>query len=119
MGRAVLVTLTAIGIALVALSPAAVATSHITVLVNGSPVAFDVPPVVEGGRTLVPVRGIFEALNAEVIWEGTTRTITARSSGITIGLRVDARSAQVNGLTVPLDVPAKIMTGRKIGRAHV
>ena len=30
---------------------------------------FDVPPITENDRTLVPMRAIFEALGAEVEWE--------------------------------------------------
>lgn len=47
-----------------------------TAYVNGEPVLLDVPAVIEGGRTLVPVRFISESLNAEVGWDGNTKTVT-------------------------------------------
>ncbi len=45
-----------------------------TAYVNGVPVSLDVPAVIEGGRTLVPVRFISESLDAEVTWDGKTNT---------------------------------------------
>lgn len=47
----------------------------ITVNYNDSPIAFDVEPVVENERTLVPLRAIFEAFECEVHWYGDTKTI--------------------------------------------
>jgi hypothetical protein len=51
---------------LVVLSVGAFATNNISVLINGKTTNFDVPPQIENGRTLVPLRAIFEALGAEV-----------------------------------------------------
>lgn len=42
-------------------------------------VTLDVPPQIYGGRTLVPVRAISEALGANVGWDGNTRTVTVSS----------------------------------------
>lgn len=39
-----------------------------TVTLNGETLQFDIPPTVENGRTLVPMRAISEALGASVIW---------------------------------------------------
>lgn len=38
----------------------------IKVKVNGKPIIFDIAPIIKDGRTLVPLRYIFEALGAEV-----------------------------------------------------
>ncbi len=48
---------------------------EITVTVNGNNVAFDKPPIMVKDRTLVPVRAIFEALGAVVLWDETTQII--------------------------------------------
>ncbi len=47
------------------------------VLLDEKEISFDVPPVVENGRTLVPLRAIFTALGAEVKWNDATQTITS------------------------------------------
>jgi len=44
-------------------------------IVNGQEVNFDVPAVIKNGRTMVPVRFVSEALEANVEWEATTRTV--------------------------------------------
>ena len=40
----------------------------ITVYVDGEQLSFDQPPIIQDDRTLVPMRKIFEALDAQVIW---------------------------------------------------
>ncbi|NPV28113.1 MAG: copper amine oxidase N-terminal domain-containing protein [Firmicutes bacterium] len=47
----------------------AFAAPKISVLVDGRRVSADVPPFIENGRTLVPVRALAESLGAKVIWE--------------------------------------------------
>ncbi|UTW70872.1 copper amine oxidase N-terminal domain-containing protein [Anaerobacillus sp. HL2] len=41
--------------------------------IDGVELKTDQPPVIENGRTLVPLRSIFEALNAKVDWKEGTR----------------------------------------------
>lgn len=88
--------------------------SGIAVFIDGKRVYFDVPPRVEEGRTLVPLRAFFEALGATVDWYGETRTVMAQKDGIEVRLTVGAKEALVNGETVPLDVPAKVEEGRTL-----
>ena len=57
-----------------------------TVQLNGIKIAFDQIPNIENGRTLVPLRGIFEALGAEVEWNGATQTVTATKGDTVITL---------------------------------
>ncbi|MDD6215021.1 MAG: stalk domain-containing protein [Firmicutes bacterium] len=42
-------------------------TSEISIYVNGEKIEFDQAPVIKNDRLLVPLRDIFEALNATVI----------------------------------------------------
>lgn len=44
-----------------------------TASVNGSPVVLDVAPTIAGGRTMVPLRFISEALGLEVTYDASTR----------------------------------------------
>jgi hypothetical protein len=46
-----------------------------TAWVNGEEVALEAPPVLRGGRTLVPIRFIAESLGAEVEWDAARRTV--------------------------------------------
>jgi transcriptional regulator with XRE-family HTH domain len=43
------------------------------VILDGRNLTFDVPPTIENDRTLVPLRAIFEALGADVQWDGATQ----------------------------------------------
>lgn len=86
----------------------------IKVYVGGQRLTFDVPPAIESGRTLVPMRAILEALGAAVEWDGTTRTVTATKQGVTIALTIGQEVALVNGRPVNLDVPARIIEGRTL-----
>jgi len=84
----------------------------IKVLVNSQPLVTDVPPVIVDGRTLVPLRAIFEALGAEVSWDADTQTVTGTRGNITIELQIGSQIAKVGSATVTLDVPAAIIDNR-------
>lgn len=72
----------------------------------------DAVPTIVNGRTLVPLRSIFEAMGASVGWKLDTQTVTAVKSGTTVVLPVTSAAATVNGQVIQLDVPAKIINGR-------
>ncbi len=84
----------------------------ITLKINGSPLFFDVPPVIINDRTLVPSRGLFEQLGATVEWKNNTRQVVITSEETEIILTVDAAAAKVNGEVVMMDMPAKIINDR-------
>jgi len=44
--------------------------------VNDKKIAIDTAPIIDHGRTMVPVRFISEALGAEVVWDDATKTVT-------------------------------------------
>jgi len=72
----------------------------------------DVPPVIRDGRTLAPLRAIFEALGASVEWDDATRTITSRRKDRTIILQIDNPTARVNNAPIVLSVPPVVIGGR-------
>jgi len=83
------------------------------VTVDGRPVSFaDQPPVIIDGRTLVPVRGVFEALGFEVDWEASTQRATLTREGDTVIITVGSASFTTNGVSHTLDVPSQIIGGR-------
>lgn len=95
-------------------SNTAAADPAIKVYVNGSRVNFDVNPVIENGRTLVPMSAIFSAMGASVSWNGTNQTVTATKGTSKISLTIGASSAVIDGKIKGLDVPAKILNGRTL-----
>lgn len=84
----------------------------ITTELNGSRVNFDQPPIMQDGRVLVPLRGIFENLGATVLYTPANKTIKATGDGNTVELTLGQRQAFVNGQQVYLDVPADTINGR-------
>jgi len=92
----------------------ALPSSSISVLINNVPIQFDQPPILENGRTLVPLRAIFEALGADVQWENNTKTVTAIKDGTQISLQIGSTRMYVNGSTKTLDVPAKLINSRTL-----
>lgn len=88
--------------------------SKITVMLDQKEISFDQPPVIDSGRTLVPLRAIFEAFGASVLWNEPTKTVTASKGDIKIILQIGNTKASVNEYPVELDVPAKILNGRTL-----
>lgn len=79
---------------------------------NHTPVVMDTEPAVVNGRTLVPMRPIFEGLGAEVEWDGATKGITASLGDKTISLYLNDTVAYINGESHQLDTPAVLINGR-------
>lgn len=84
----------------------------ISVQLDGRTLYFDQPPAMIDGRLLVPLRGIFEALSADVLYDGATRSIKATKGSTVVQLQLGSRTALIDGRTVYLDVPADTVGGR-------
>lgn len=84
----------------------------ISVEIDGRELAFDVSPTIIDGRTVLPVRTIFESLGLDVKWDDATKTVTGIGNNTSVSLVIDQRVAYVNGKATSLDVPATIIDGR-------
>ena len=94
--------------------PAMAEETPVTVMVDGEYVKFDVQPTIIEGRTLVPVRAIFEALGAEVEWNGDTRTAVSSKGDTKVSVQIDNNVMKVNDADVVLDVPAQLIDNRTL-----
>lgn len=83
----------------------------IKVKLNNKEISFDVAPQIINGRTMVPLRKIFEALDIQVTWDDKTQTVTGKKHGLDISLQIDNATATVNGKEVQLDTPATVIDG--------
>ena len=92
----------------------AIASPDIQVNVDGAWVEFDQSPIMEKGRTLVPLRAIFEALGVSPRWDEKTGTVVATRNGETLELTIGKSSALVGGKRVDMDVPGKLENGRTL-----
>lgn len=84
----------------------------IQVYLNGTEIAFDQPPVIEDGRTLVPARAILEALGMRLTYNEITGEVVAEDAYTQIIMTLGSNVVMVNGETGEIDVSAKIINGR-------
>ena len=87
---------------------------RISVFCDGLDLAFDVPPIKEDDRVIVPMRKIFEVLGASVDWTEETSTVTAIKDKTEISLEIGSNIMLKNGKKIELDVPAKVMHDRTL-----
>lgn len=95
-------------------TPSVSAATPIKITIDGVQLTTDQAPIMSANRTMVPLRGVFEALDATVLWKQSTKTVTATKDGTTIVLPLGSRTATINGKQVTLDVPAKSIKGRTV-----
>ena len=99
-----------------AIAPAAFA--NISVTLDGSAISFDVPPQIVDNRTMVPLRAIFEALGAEIEWDGDTQTVVATRGNTLVMMQVGNPFIIVGDCcdaeTIELDVPPLIIDNRTL-----
>lgn len=86
--------------------------SEINVLINNKFLQCDQPPVLINGRTLVPMRAIFEALGAEVNWNSDKRTAEGIKEDKKVAITIEDNALYVNGVAKELDVPAQLINGK-------
>lgn len=79
-----------------------------SVHINGNVTSWDVAPVIEKDRTLVPLRGISEALGYNVEWNDSDKRITMTKDNTEIIMFIGSNIVIVNGETRTWDVAPKI-----------
>ena len=94
------------------------------VFIGNTEILFDdQAPIIVEGRTLIPARGVFEALGCKVSWDGDRQLVTIESDRNIKRIFITIGSDQMRILTyktilssdesfVKLDVPAQIMNDR-------
>ena len=83
-------------------------------MVNEQLYMLDQAPVIQQGRTLVPLRFIGEALGASVEWNGEKRTITYTTMDTQILLTIDNHIAYINGNPVEIEAAPTLINGRTL-----
>lgn len=78
-----------------------------SVIVKNNLIKFDAPPYIKGGKTLVPVRAISEALGAQVTWDEATQTVSIKKDDTVVVMTPGSATVFVNGLPVTMDAPAE------------
>ena len=95
------------------LIPTGLHASEISVTVDGVAVDFEGQgPAIVDGRTLVPVRGVFEALGFEVGWHQGAQIASLSNENYTLQITIGNETFVLNGGSHNLDVPAQIIEDR-------
>ncbi len=94
--------------------------SDISIVVDGKKLEPDVPPIIVEGRTMVPMRIIFEELGADVTWIPESKMIRATYREKIIDLMVDTKVLMLCNILIgeikrtELDVAPFIQDGRTL-----
>ncbi len=94
------------------------ADENISLTVNGEKVETQVPPTIIDGRTMVPVRDIFEACGAKVNWDVNTKTITGEKGNTTVVMQIDSNMLFINEDVTEMDATPVIIDGRTLAPAR-
>jgi len=72
-------------------------------------------PVIIDGRTLVPVREVFEAMGSDVIWHDDTCQVEIAANGVSVLIKIGDRNTYVNGELVKIsdDQPLPMLIGHE------
>ncbi len=90
------------------------AQENVSVYIDNEKIEFDVQPQIINGRTLVPMRKIFEELGAIVDWDNDTRTAIGTKGNTVVKLTINDDKIYKNGVASVLDVPAQLINGRTL-----
>jgi len=85
---------------------------QINVYVNNEKIEFDVNPILENGRTMVPLRGVFEKLDAKVDWNKNIMQVVIKDGNNEIAMMLDKNKVLVNGEIKDIDTPTKMINSR-------
>ena len=85
------------------------AAEGVNVTVNGT--AVDTQGVIVDGRTMVPVRGVFEQIGYTVEWDANTKTATLTKGSNTVEMTQGNTYFTYNGTQITPDVPQQIING--------
>ncbi|MEI7986077.1 MAG: copper amine oxidase N-terminal domain-containing protein [Armatimonadota bacterium] len=84
----------------------------IYVNVDGQNVRFEgTQPQMMGDHIMVPLRGIFEKMGANVDWNSQDQMVMANRGNTRVELRINNDEAYVNGKAVPVQYPAQVVNG--------
>lgn len=96
------------------LSSVVFAQSDINVVYEGKSIVFDVPPQNINDRVMVPLRAIFETIDAKVTWSDETKTIMSIKDEKTVTMQIGNNSMWIGDEEVKLDSPPVIIDSRTL-----
>ena len=83
-----------------------------TINIGSRSVTIDTAPVIIDGRTLIPVRGVSEAMGGNVNCNNDTKTVTITLGSNKVEMTIDSKTAYFNNKAQTLDVAPVVLNGR-------
>ncbi len=86
--------------------------SEVSVSLNGNIIDFpNQQPTVVDGRTLIPLRGVFDKMGYSIDWDNDTKTATLEKDGKRISVQIGENKIYIDGSPMEIDVPAQLING--------
>lgn len=87
----------------------------ITIMVDIEKVDFeDQGPIIKEGRTLVPIRSVFEQMGAKVQWNDEEKSVTVDDGENAVLITIGSDIMLKGGSEITIDVPAEILNDRTL-----
>lgn len=106
------------GISAVISFSAVISTYGASIKINDKALESDMEPQIIEGRTMVPVRAIFEGVGAEVDWNADTKTVTGKMGNNNVTMVVGEKAMTVNGKKINMDGTVMIIDSRAFAPAR-
>ncbi len=94
------------------------ASDTIYVTLDGSYIEFDVMPQIINGRTMVPIRAIFEKMGATVEWDGNTSSAICTKGDTVVKMTVNSMDMYINNQVTKMDISPVVVDGRTLAPAR-
>ncbi len=86
--------------------------NEINIILDQNKLSLEQTPVILNSRTMIPLRGFFEHIGANVDWNKKTRQVIIKNNDVEILLTVGNNYALVNGKIFKFDTASQIIEGR-------
>lgn len=96
----------------VSLTAASAADESVRIFINNVETSFSPEPYLKNNRVMVPMRGIFERLGAEVAWDDNTQSVTAAKGVTAVVLTIGSDIMYTDGEAVWLDAACELVGDR-------
>lgn len=114
LSKKLIVSILTLFLLITSIVPVMAATDEIKVKLDGTYIEFDTKPCLIGGRTMVPLRAIFEALGATVSWDESTQTVTSYNEAYLVKCAINKNEMYVNNEEKIMDIAPMIVDGRTL-----
>ena len=98
--------------------PASADNGEISVYLDAAKIEFDVKPQIINGRTMVPIRAIFEKMGATVEWDGTTSSAICTKGDTVVKMTVNSMDMYINNQLTKMDISPVVIDGRTLAPAR-